>query len=111
MVQFPTGTVTFLFTEIEGSTRLLQELGADYGSVQNDHMQIMRDAITVGGGVEIRTEVDAFFAVFSSATGAVAAAVQAQRGMSEHGWSHGRPLPCAPSSMGGEEVIAGQSSD
>ncbi len=52
----------------------------------------MRDAISTGGGVEIRTEGDAFFAVFPSATDAVAAAVQAQRGMSDHDWSHGRPL-------------------
>jgi class 3 adenylate cyclase len=64
MAQLPTGTVTFLFTDIEGSTRLLQELGPDYSSVQTDHMQIMRDAITAGGGVEIRTEGDAFFADF-----------------------------------------------
>jgi predicted ATPase/class 3 adenylate cyclase len=92
LAKLPTGTVTFLFTDIEGSTRLLQELGPDYGRVQTDHLEIMRDAITAGGGVEIRTEGDAFFAVFPSATGAVAAAVHAQRGINDHGWSHGRPL-------------------
>ncbi|HZA20820.1 MAG TPA: adenylate/guanylate cyclase domain-containing protein, partial [Actinomycetota bacterium] len=74
MPQLPTGTVTFLFTDIEGSTRHLRELGSDYRPVQTDHMRIMREAITAGGGVEIRTEGDAFFAVFRSANGAVAAA-------------------------------------
>lgn len=107
MTQLPTGTVTFLFTDIEGSTRLLHELGPDYGSVQNDHMQIMRDAISVGVGVEIRTEGDAFFAVFSSATGAVAAAVEAQRGMSDHDWSHGGPLRVRMGMHTGEGVLGG----
>ena len=83
MAQLPTGTVTFLFTDIEGSTLLLRELGPDYNPVQRDHMQIMRDAIAAGGGVEIRTEGDAFFAVFSSATSALRAAVQAQRNKGE----------------------------
>jgi class 3 adenylate cyclase len=56
----PTGTVTFLFTDIEGSTRLLQELGEGYGEVQKDHMRLLREAIAEGSGREIRTEGDAF---------------------------------------------------
>jgi predicted ATPase/class 3 adenylate cyclase len=107
MAQLPTGTVTFLFTDIEGSTRLLRELGPDYSPVQTDHMQIMRDAITAGGGVEIRTEGDAFFAVFPSAIGAVAAAVQAQRRMDGHGWSHGRPLRVRMGMHTGEGLLGG----
>lgn len=107
MTQLPTGTVTFLFTDIEGSTRLLQELGPDYSPVQTDHMRIMRDAIATGGGVEIRTEGDAFFAVFPSATGAVAAAVQAQRGMNDHDWSHGRPLRVRMGMHTGEGILGG----
>jgi predicted ATPase/class 3 adenylate cyclase len=107
MAQLPTGTVTFLFTDIEGSTRLLRELGPDYTPVQTDHMQIMRDAISTGGGVEIRTEGDAFFAVFPSATDAVAATVQAQRGMSDHGWSHGRPLRVRMGMHTGEGILGG----
>lgn len=68
----PTGTVTFLFTDIEGSTRLLQALGHErYGHLQDEHSAIMRDAIDQGRGVEIRTEGDAFFAVFGSPAGAV----------------------------------------
>jgi predicted ATPase/class 3 adenylate cyclase len=107
MPKLPTGTVTFLFTDIEGSTRLLRELGPDYRPVQTDHMQIMRDAITAGGGEEIRTEGDAFFAVFPSAKGAVAASVQAQRGLNDHGWSHGRPLRVRMGMHTGEGILGG----
>jgi predicted ATPase/class 3 adenylate cyclase len=107
MALLPTGTVTFLFTDIEGSTRLLQELGPEYGRVQADHMRIMRDAIAGGGGVEIRTEGDAFFAVFPSATGAVAAAVGAQRAMHDHDWTHGRPLRVRMGMHTGEGILGG----
>ena len=61
----PTGTVTFFFTDIEGSTGLLHALGHEaYGRMQDEHSVIMRAAIDQGSGVEIRTEGDAFFAVF-----------------------------------------------
>jgi class 3 adenylate cyclase len=92
VTDLPTGTVTFLFTDIEGSTKLLQELGEAYGAVQDDHMALMRAAIAEGGGRELRTEGDAFFAVFPSAPGAVRAAASAQRSLASHRWSHGRPL-------------------
>ena len=92
MTELPTGTVTFLFTDIQGSTYLLQELGARYRAVQDDHAAILRAAIRGGDGVEIRTEGDSFFAVFATAAGAVRAAVTAQRGLAEHEWSHGEPL-------------------
>jgi predicted ATPase/class 3 adenylate cyclase len=88
----PTGTVTFLFTDIEGSTRLLRELGDSYRAVQDDHMRLMREAIAQGGGTEIRTEGDSFFVVFPSATEAVRAVVTAQQSLAEHTWSHGEPL-------------------
>ena len=107
MAKLPTGTITFLFTDIEGSTLLLQELGPDYNSVQTDHMQIMRDAITAGAGVEIRTEGDAFFAAFPSAKGAVTAAVQAQRAINDHDWSHGRPLHVRMGLHTGEGILGG----
>lgn len=92
MRELPTGTVTFLFTDIERSTRLLQELKDDYRQVHDDHMRLMRAAIAGGGGVEVRTEGDAFFVVFPSAMGAVEAAVTAQRALDAHDWSHGEPL-------------------
>ena len=82
MANIPSRTVTFLFTDIEGSTRLLQELGRErYGVVQDDHSRLMREAITAAGGAEIRTEGDSFFVVFPTAGGAVQAAVAAQRAL------------------------------
>jgi predicted ATPase/class 3 adenylate cyclase len=78
--ELPTGTVTFLFTDIEGSTRLLQELGPDrFQGVQADHDAIVRAAIAEGAGVVVRTEGDAFVAAFSTAAEALRAAVSAQR--------------------------------
>jgi predicted ATPase/class 3 adenylate cyclase len=88
----PTGTVTFLFTDIEGSTQLLQDLGPRYEAVQNDHMRLMREAITAETGTEIRTEGDSFFAVFRTAGGAIQAVVAAQRAFYTHQWTHGKPL-------------------
>ena len=60
----PIGTVTFMFTDIEGSTRLLQALGADYQNVLERHAAIVRKALGDHEGVEVGTEGDAFFAVF-----------------------------------------------
>jgi predicted ATPase/class 3 adenylate cyclase len=92
MVDIPTGNVTFLFTDIEGSTRLLHELGETYREVQDDHMRLMREAIASGGGTEIKTEGDAFFAAFPTATGAAQAAVSAQRALHAHAWPQEEPL-------------------
>ena len=86
MPALPTGTVTFLFTDIEGSTRMLQALGDGWHPVLEDHNRILRDAIREAGGVDLRTEGDAFFAVFETAPGAVAAAASAQRGLAAHPW-------------------------
>ena len=82
----PTGTLTFLFTDIEGSTKLLQELGDTFGDLLEDHHGILRRAITAGGGTEIRTEGDAFFVVFDAAVGAVRAAIAAQNELHSHAW-------------------------
>ena len=103
----PTGTVTFLFTDIEGSTKLLQELGEGYRSVQDDHMRLMRDAIAAGQGTEIRTEGDSFFTVFPTATGALRAAVEAQRAFASHPWPHGRPLRTRMGMHTGEGRLGG----
>jgi predicted ATPase/class 3 adenylate cyclase len=92
MAELPTGTVTFLFTDIEGSTRLLQELGDGYGAVHRDHAAIVRRAVGACGGVEVSTEGDSFFVAFHSPVGAVRAAVDAQRALSAHPWSHGAPV-------------------
>jgi class 3 adenylate cyclase len=82
----PTGTVTFLFTDIEGSTRLLQELGDDYGEVVADHRRLLRDVFQGAGGQEVDTQGDAFFYSFARARDAVRAAVDGQRALGGHAW-------------------------
>ena len=76
--ELPAGTVTFLFTDIAGSTRLLQELGDDYASVLAEHRNALRDAFARHGGVEVDTQGDAFFVAFGRARDAFAAAVEAR---------------------------------
>jgi predicted ATPase/class 3 adenylate cyclase len=103
----PTGIVTFLFTDIEGSTRLLQQLGDGYAEVQDAHAAIMRAAIDAAGGQEIRTEGDSFFAVFASAAGAVAATVAMQRGLHSHPWPHEAGLRVRMGLHSGEARLGG----
>ena len=72
----PSGTVTFLFTDIEGSTRLLHALGPDaYGDALAEHRRTLREAFAAHGGVEVDTQGDAFFVAFPTAEGAAAAAL------------------------------------
>ncbi|HJP64897.1 MAG TPA: adenylate/guanylate cyclase domain-containing protein [Actinomycetota bacterium] len=92
MQHLPTGTVTFLFTDIEGSTRLARTLGPSWPDVLEQHHRILRDAITDHGGVEVRTEGDAFFAVFPSAPDAVAATAAAQESLAGHTWPPDGPV-------------------
>ena len=74
----PSGTVTFLFTDVEGSTRLLHELGAEgYAAALAGHRRLVREAFAAHGGVEVDTQGDAFFVAFPDAAGAVAAAAAA----------------------------------
>ena len=87
--RLPIGTVTFLFTDIEGSTRLLQRLGGDYQGVLERHAAIIRQAVSEHEGVEVNTEGDAFFAVFRSAQTAVMAATAAQRALASEAWPDG----------------------
>jgi predicted ATPase len=76
----PSGTVTFLFTDVEGSTRLLHELGAErYASRLAEHRRVVREAFERNGGIEVDTQGDAFFVAFPTAPGALAAAREAQR--------------------------------
>jgi predicted ATPase/class 3 adenylate cyclase len=103
----PTGTVTFLFTDIEGSTRLLQELGDGYRPVQDLHDAILRRAISGAGGTVVRTEGDSFFVAFRTPAAAVRAAVAAQRGLARDGWPHGRPLRVRMGLHTGEGVRGG----
>ena len=85
----PTGLVTFLFTDIEGSTRLSQKLGDAFAMVIDRHHAIMREAFAVCGGTVVSTEGDAFFAVFIDPPEAVRGAVTAQRALSAESWPAG----------------------
>jgi predicted ATPase len=79
MPELPTGTVTLLFTDIEGSTKLLEEHGARYAELLDEHRRVLRAAFERHGGIEVDTQGDAFFVAFSSAADAVAAAEEAQQ--------------------------------
>jgi predicted ATPase/class 3 adenylate cyclase len=79
--QLPTGVVTLLFTDIEGSTRLLREVGDAYAEALAEHRRIVREAVVAHGGAEVDTQGDAFFVAFARASDAVAAAVDAQRAL------------------------------
>src|SRR5919202_6440483 len=82
----PSGTVTFVFTDVEGSTRLLQELGDDYATVHADQRRLIRESFAAHGGTEIDTQGDELFFSFARAREAVAAAVDAQRALRAHAW-------------------------
>jgi len=84
----PTGTVTFLFTDIEGSTKLLHALGDGYAELLDDHHRLMRE-VFLSDGFEVGTEGDAFFVAFQSATDAARAAAAAQRRLAAHRWPGG----------------------
>ena len=80
----PTGTVTFLFTDIEGSTRLLHALGTNaYATALAEHRSVLRDAFAAHGGVEVDTQGDAFFVAFPTAEGAAAAALDAKEALAD----------------------------
>src|ERR671936_445373 len=78
MIELPAGTVTFLFTDIEGSTRLLREHGERYAELLADHRRALRDAFAKHAGVEVDTQGDAFFVAFRAAADAAAAATDAR---------------------------------
>jgi class 3 adenylate cyclase len=79
--QLPSGTVTLLFTDIEGSTRLLRELGPAYGLALAEHRRLMRQAIAAHGGVEVDAQGDAFLVAFARASEALGAAAAAQQAL------------------------------
>jgi class 3 adenylate cyclase/streptogramin lyase len=86
MTELPSGTVTFLFTDIEGSTRLLKQLRDAYGELLDDHRRLLRAAFEDAGGHEIDTQGDAFFVAFSRVKDALSAAVEGQRALAAHAW-------------------------
>jgi predicted ATPase/class 3 adenylate cyclase len=89
MAELPSGTVTFLFSDIEGSTRLLTRLRDRYAAVLGEHQRVLRAAFAEYDGREVHTEGDAFFVAFARASDAIAAAVCAQRALASHCWPEG----------------------
>ena len=98
------GTVTFVFTDIAGSTELLKRLGDRYADVLSEHRRLIREVFTARGGQEIDTQGDAFFFCFARARDAVAAAVAAQRGLARHDWPDGIAVRVRMSLHTGEPV-------
>jgi YVTN family beta-propeller protein len=90
--ELPSGTVTFLFTDIEGSTRLLKQLRERYAEALAEHQRLLREAFSEHDGREIDTQGDSFFVAFRRAKDAVSAAVAAQRAVSEQAWPGGAEL-------------------
>src|SRR5437660_5093995 len=89
MLDFPTGTITLLFTDIEGSTLLLQHVGEQYSRVLAQCRQVLRTAFQQFHGHEVDTQGDALFFAFARAIDAVSAAVAAQRALASHSWPEG----------------------
>jgi class 3 adenylate cyclase len=85
----PAGTLTFLFSDIERSTRHLQEFGPAWSGALEDHHRLMREAIAEHAGTEVDTAGDSFLAVFATAPDAVRAALAAQRRLGAHPWPGG----------------------
>jgi predicted ATPase/class 3 adenylate cyclase len=103
----PAGTVTLLFSDIEGSTRLLECLGERYADVLDEHRRIVRDAVVRNGGEEVRTEGDAFFVAFDRAGDALRAAVAAQLGLSAFAWPAGAAVRVRMGLHTGEPRLVG----
>jgi predicted ATPase/class 3 adenylate cyclase len=101
----PTGTLTLLFTDIQGSTRLVDELGDRWAAVLADHNQLLRDVFTRHGGVEVDRQGDAFFVVFTRVDAAAAAAAESQRALVEHPWPEGEPLRVRMGLHTGQPVV------
>src|SRR5215468_4241119 len=99
MTELPSGTVTFLFTDVEGSTRLLEELGPRYVDALAEHRRIIREACVRHGGVEVDTQGDAFFVVFSDARAAARAAAEAQAALAAG------PMPVRMGLHTGEPIV------
>ena len=108
MPELPSGTVTFLFTDVEGSTRLLKQLRAQYGQALGDHQTILREAFAEHGGREIDTQGDSFFVAFGTAKDAVAAAVTGQRALAEHAWPDGAEFRVRMGIHTGEPTVGGE---
>src|SRR5947199_8823431 len=105
----PTGTLTFLFTDLEGSTHLLQRLGDRYPALLAAHYELMRAAFGRNGGQEVGTRGDALCVVFEQASAAVATAVTAHIALANYSWPDDCAVRVRMGLHAGEaEVVAGR---
>jgi predicted ATPase/class 3 adenylate cyclase len=104
----PSGTVHLLFSDIGGSTQLVQRLGKDYVHVLEEHQRILREAFAKWSGYEVSTHGDSFFAVFARATDAVSAAVEAQQAFVNETWAEGVRLQIRIGIHTGEPMLVNQ---
>ncbi|HXQ37268.1 MAG TPA: adenylate/guanylate cyclase domain-containing protein, partial [Anaerolineales bacterium] len=102
----PSGTITFLFSDIEESTHLLEKLGDQYADALAEHHEILRAAIQKWNGREVDTQGDSFFVTFTRALDAVQCAAEAQRQIFTHTWHHGEHLRVRMGLHTGEPLIA-----
>jgi len=107
MPELPTGTVTFLFSDVEGSTELLRRLRDGYAEVMADHERLLRSAFLDSGGHEINTQGDSFFVAFRRPKDAVGAAVKAQRALARHPWPEETEMRVRIGIHTGEATVAG----
>lgn len=108
MATLPSGTVTFVFSDIEGSTDLLKRLGDRYAALIADHRRIIRETFGRHDGIEIDSQGDSFFFAFARARDAVAAAVEAQRAHAEHEWPDGEAVRVRMGLHTGEPALGEQ---
>ncbi len=108
MVELPRGTVTFVFTDIEGSTALVKRLRDRYGEVVEQHQLLLRASFEAHGGHEIDTQGDSFFFAFARAKGAVLAVVDAQRAVTDYEWPEGGEVRVRMGLHTGEPVVGEQ---
>ncbi len=107
--ELPIGTVTFLFTDIEGSTQLLKQLGGEtYAGALTDQQRILREAFAEHSGHEIDTQGDSFFVAFRRAKDAVSAAIACERRLAEHTWPAGTQLRVRMGVHTGEPAVGGE---
>ncbi len=108
MTSLPSGTVTFVFSDIEGSTGLLKRLGDGYGGLIAEHRRIVRDSLGAHDGVEIDTQGDSFFYAFARARDAVAGAVAVQRAHAEREWPGGEQVRVRMGLHTGEPAVGAE---
>ena len=103
----PTGTVTFLRSDVEGSMVHARALGPDWDAINVTHLGALREAVDRHGGVTVRTEGDALFAAFQEAGAGILAAIDGQRALNEHSWPAGVDVRVRMGLHTGEAHLAG----